>query len=73
MPKPFPDSKRLNNFQTALPGIYLKTDNIEKQTISRVRRNLALGASRAASKNLLLILHTSNGFNNLGNLLFARS
>ena len=49
--------------------------SVEQPSISVCRvtlRTPSLGAARRLPM-LLLILHTSNGFNNLGNLLFAQS
>ena len=45
---------------------------VESRGVAQPGSAPALGASRRLPK-LLLILHTSNGFNNLGNLLFAQS
>ncbi len=45
---------------------------VESRGVAQPGSAPALGADQRLPK-LLLILHTSNGFNNLGNLLFAQS
>src|ERR1022692_3866378 len=51
--------------------IHLKSKHLKIEHL-RSLTSTALGADRRLPK-LLLILHTSNGFNNVGNLLFAQS
>ena len=66
------DDMRVAPMGGELRGVDVRIEMIASRGVAQPGSAPALGADQRLPK-LLLILHTSNGFNNLGNLLFAQS